>query len=544
MTTISETRTPEPVLAPEASAPAAPPDRAALGRLLRPIRGRLAAAVVCQVVSSLAGILPFLAVAELGRELLGADPDPARALQIAWAAAAALLVRLVFMAAAGAITHFADNDLQLDIRRRLADHLGRVPLGWFTDRNSGAVKKALQDDVGAMHHLVGHSLTDLAAAVVTPLASLAYLFWADWRMALVALLPVVVGLALYGRMMSGHGETMAGYTAALGQVNASAVEFVEGISVVKTFGQSGRAHERFRTAADAYADRFISWVRPMARVSSASEVALSPVTVLLTILVGGAVGVSLGVVAPLDVLPAALLGTGLTGPLLTLGYSATDVSLARAAAGRVTALLDRPPLPEAAAPAALRGSRVEFDGVRFSYDGRTDALAGVDLVLEPGTVTALVGRSGSGKSTLAKLLPRFADVDDGAIRLGGVDLRDIPSTQLYRQVGFVLQDVAMLRTSVRDNIRLGRPGASQEEVEAAARAAQVHDRIVELPHGYDAVVGQDARFSGGEAQRVSIARALLADAPILVLDEATGSRTRSRRRRSRTRCPTSSPVGR
>lgn len=187
---------------------------------------------------------------------------------------------------------------------------------------------------------------------------------------------------------------------------------------------------------------------------------------------------------------------------------------------------------------------MEFDGVRFSYDGRTDALAGVDLVLEPGTVTALVGRSGSGKSTLAKLLPRFADVDDGAIRLGGVDLRDIPSTQLYRQVGFVLQDVAMLRTSVRDNIRLGRPGASQEEVEAAARAAQVHDRIVELPHGYDAVVGQDARFSGGEAQRVSIARALLADAPILVLDEATGSRTRSRRRRSRTRCPTSSPVGR
>ncbi|MGD9530342.1 MAG: ABC transporter ATP-binding protein, partial [Pseudonocardia sp.] len=211
----------------------------------------------------------------------------------------------------------------------------------------------------------------------------------------------------------------------------------------------------------------------------------------------------------------------LPSTVTALGFGAQSRRTAAAAAERIADILDTPVLPVAEHPRVPEGHRVEFDGVSFSYDGRVDVLHGVSLTLEPGTVTALVGPSGSGKSTLATLLPRFHDVTAGAVRLGGVDVREIAPTELYRHVGFVLQDVQLLRASVADNIRLGRPEATDEEVRDAARAAQVHDRITALPRGYDAVIGEDAQLSGGEAQRVSIARALLADTPVLVLDEAT-----------------------
>ncbi|GAA1653425.1 ABC transporter ATP-binding protein [Actinoplanes couchii] len=489
-----------------------------LGTLLRPVRTPLVIAGALQVVSALAGLVPFLAIAELGRILLGGSGDPWSA--VIWAIGG-LLTRLITIAVANAVTHIADAELQHDIRTRIARHLARVPLGWFTERSSGEIKKAAQDDVGAMHHLVGHAVNDLVAAVVTPIAALGYLFWVDWRLTLLILAVLPLFLGSYAVLMRGYPEKMTQYTAALTRINTAVVEFVQGIAVVKTFGQARKAHGRFRTAADDFAVFFGAWATSMTRVEAFASALISPAVMLLVSLGGGVWFVSAGWLAPADVLPFVLLGVGLTGPVLALGFGANSLRQARAAAERVAGLLAVEPLPVSARPAAPADNRIVFAGVGFSYDGRVDVLTDIDVVLEPGTVTALVGPSGSGKSTLAALVPRFFDVTSGTITVGGADVRDIAPADLYRQVGFVFQDVRLLRASLHDNIALARPGAGADEVIAAATAARIHDRILELPDGYDTVVGEGAHLSGGEAQRVSIARAVLADAPILVLDEAT-----------------------
>ncbi|WP_025619363.1 ABC transporter ATP-binding protein [Salinispora cortesiana] len=499
-----------------------PSEAKALAALLAPIRGRLILAIALQVISSVASLVPFVAVAELGRALLAAGPvDEGRMWRIVGWAAFGLLLRFVTLAAASGITHFADVQLQLQIRRRLAAHLGRVPLGWFTERSTGQVKKAVQDDVAAMHHLVGHALPDLAAAVVTPLAALAYLLWVDWRLALLTLVTVPLFIAVYAVMMSGNPEKMDRYNAALARINTAVVEFVQGIAVVKAFGQARRAHRRFLEATDDFADFFGAWAAGIIRAEAVASALVAPPVMLLVVLGWGTWFTAEGWAAPVDVLPFALLGLGLTAPVLTLGHGADELRLARQAAGRVLAILDTPSMPESAASQTPKSNQVEYRGVGFSYDGQSDVLTGIDLTLQPGTVTAVVGPSGSGKSTLAALLPRFHDVTNGVITLGGIDLRDIPSEALYRRVGFVFQQVQLIRGTVRDNITLARPDATDDELHAAARAAQIHDRIIALPDGYDTILGVGAHLSGGEAQRISIARALLADAPILVLDEAT-----------------------
>ncbi|MFF7855200.1 ATP-binding cassette domain-containing protein [Streptomyces sp. NPDC007904] len=495
--------------------------KTALGAVLSPVKGRLRWAIAAQAVAAAAGVVPFIAIAELGRVLLDDGPDRNHdAWTVTAIAAGALLVRLVVMLVAGGISHLADNSLQFHIRRSLVDRLGRVPLGWFSSRNSGQVKQAVQDDVEAMHHLIAHSLLDITAATVVPAASLAYLFWVDWRMTLVVIAPLLIGLTLYSATMAGMSKNLPEYDRAMSRINGSAVEFVQGIAVVKTFGQAGRAHREFAEAADDFADFFLGWVRATQYSKAAAEIVLSPVAVLVATLFGGALFVTQGWLDAVDLLPFALLGIGLTAPVLSLFYASYELRIARGAAERVTGILDTGELPVPDAPRSPAGDHVSYRGVSFSYDGEQDTLTGVDLELAPGTVTALVGPSGSGKSTLASLLPRFRDVTGGSIRIGGVDIREMSLEDLYSRVAFVFQDVRLVQDSVAANIRMARPEATDAEVRAAARAACVDDVIEALPRGYDSVIGEDARLSGGQAQRVTVARALLADTPIVVLDEA------------------------
>ncbi|MDG9682028.1 ABC transporter ATP-binding protein [Streptomyces sp. DH18] len=498
--------------------PAPPPLRA----LAEPVRGQLALATGLQAVAALAGVVPFVAVSRIAERLTAGSPADGDALwPLVVLACSSGFVALVCGTAAGALAHIADNNLQLTLRRRLARHIGRLPLGRLTDRGTGEVKQAVQDDVSALHTLFAHTLLDVVAVLTAPVLALAYLFTVDWRLALVSVVPLLLGVYLFSRAMAGAAGQMAEFGAALGRISAAAVEFASGIAVFKSFGRGSKAHERFVRATEGFADFFSGWVRSTLVTSTAAILVVAPAVVLLLLSVLGAVFITQDWMTGAELVPFLLLGPAVAAPMGVVGPRIQQIRAGQAAAVRITTLLRAPTLPEPADPALPDGHHVSLLGVSFSYDGRADVLSGVDLDLAPGTVTALVGPSGSGKSTLASLLPRFHDVTAGTVTLGGVDLRDIPAAELYRRVGFVLQDVRLLRASVADNIRLGRPEATDEEVERCARAARIHDRVMALPDGYATELGTAVTLSGGEAQRLSIARALLADAPVLVLDEAT-----------------------
>lgn len=496
--------------------------RQVLLRLLRPYRISLVAVFVLQIVSSLAGLAPLIAVVELGRVLLAAGPlDRDAAWAAVWIGVAGLIVRVVLAAASGGIAHLVDGKLQLSLRRLLAQRLGKVPLGWYSRHSSGEINAVVQGDVDQLHHLIAHAPVEATSAVVVPLASLTYLAWVDWRLTLVALVPVLLGLLLQ-RVLQSEERQREGRRMgeAMGRIGAASVEFVEGISVVKTFGGGGQAHQRYRKAADEFADFFLTYVAGAAGLASLAALVLSPPFVLLLVLAGGTALISADAMQPADLLPFPLLAVALTAPIAALGHGLDNVHAAERSAERIRAMLNVPPLPEPTRPAEPHGDRVEFRDVSYAYDSGRPVLHGIDLVLEPGTTTALVGPSGAGKSTLAQLVPRFSDPTSGSVLLGGVDMRDILSEQLYRHISFVLQDVRLLRAGIAENIALAVPEAAREAVERAARAAGIHERIQSMPRGYDSVIGEDVGLSGGEAQRLSIARALLVDAPVLVLDEA------------------------
>ncbi|MFJ6612657.1 ABC transporter ATP-binding protein [Streptomyces sp. NPDC091289] len=494
-----------------------------LSGLLRPHVRTFVAVAILQVIGALAGLAPLLAVVELGRTLLAPGPiDEGHVWTVVILGAAGLFVRLLCTAASSGLGHVLDGQVQLTLRRQLADRLGRVPIGWYSRRKTGELAKVVGEDVSAVHPLIAHAPGELVSAFVVPLVSLVYLFTIDWRLTLITLIPVAMAVLLVPLLMlPARTREQEEFDEAMGRIASSVVEFVQGISVVKAFGGSARAHGKFLTAVDDFVGTFFRWVRGMSLVAAGMQLALSPPFVLLVVLIGGTSLITSGSLAPADLLPFLLLGLGLTAPVAALGHGFDDMQAAGRAVGRIKDVLDVESLPEPAHPVAPQGHRVELRDVRFGYEEDHEVLRGIDLVLEPGTFTALVGPSGSGKSTLVQLLPRFFDPSRGSVLVGGVDLREIGSRQLYRTVSFVFQDVRLLRASVADNIALAVPHAERDDVVRAAQLAHIHDRILDMPGGYETVIGEDVRLSGGEAQRISLARALLAGTPVLVLDEAT-----------------------
>ncbi|MBL1075261.1 ABC transporter ATP-binding protein [Nocardia sp. 2] len=498
--------------------------------ILAPVSGTLTLASLIVAVASICAVVPFLLIVEACRELLATTVDTDRVWRLLLIAVVLLVVRAVLQAVALTWSHLVDAGFQLTLRRLLADKLTRVPLGWFGERTSSEVKKYLHDDVEALHYLVAHARLDFVGSVTIPLVTLVYLFTVDWRLTLVLLLPLVIYVLCMKKMLDEPGrERIATYNAAEQRTREATVEFVDGIQVVRAFGRAGKAHSVFQDAVDHQTDSLRRMKLPTMSVQSLSDAVVSPVFVMLLVVLAGLAGVGANWIDPLDVLPFLLVGLGLGSSLLGLGYGAQALRTAGDAALRLhglqatAELASGAPDSEVAVPAAdaVPAGLVRFEGVDFGYRADHLVLRGVDLELAPGTLTALVGPSGSGKSTLAKLLPRFYDVASGRISIGGRDIRDFSSEELYRTVGFVFQDVRLIRGSIRDNLLLARADADDAALERAARAAQIHDRILALPRGYDSEIGVDATLSGGEAQRLSIARTLLADTPVLVLDEAT-----------------------
>ena len=499
--------------------------QAALKRLGAPVRTRLRIGQALVVVSGLLAVAPYVALVRLGDILLaahraGAAPDGRQVHDVVMFLVSAYSARLLLYFLALLITHLADLTLRDRLRRDIVARISRAPLAWFTDSTSGRIRKAVQDDTNSVHTVIAHGPVERLNAIVSPLALLACAFWIDWRLALLAVATVPLYVITYSFSLKGMNAKTVEMDRKLADVSSTMVEFVAGIPVVKAFGRAGRAHGAYLAAADAFSRFYRDWAMSLMTVACLSYTWVSIPVVLLVDLGGGSLLMHAGVVTLPQVLAATLIALVLPGALITIVSVSWSYQVAGAAALRLCEILDTPVLPAPAAPKRPDGARVEIDAVSFSY-GDNLAVDGVSLDLEPGTVTALLGPSGSGKSTLATLIARFADPDAGAVRIGGVDLRDMDEKTLYSAVSFVLQDAQLLGATVRENIALGRPGATEEQVRAAARAARIDSEIMALPRGYDTVLGRETALSGGQEQRIAIARAILLDTPVLLMDEAT-----------------------
>ena len=499
--------------------------QAAIKRLGAPVRTRLRIGQVLVLLSGILAVAPYLALVRLGDILLdaynaGAAPDPQRVRTVVMMLISAYSTRLLLYMVALIITHMADLSLRDQMRRDIVQRISRAPLAWFTASTSGRIRKAVQDDTTTVHTVIAHGPVEQLNAIVTPLALVACAFWIDWRLALLALSTLLLYVLTYSFSMRGMNEKTVEMDRKLAAVSSTMVEFVSGIGVVKAFGRVGRAHAAYLNAADDFSAFYRAWAMPLVTMTCLSFMWVSVPVLLLVNLGGGALLISAGLVTLPEVLATTLIALVLPGALLTIASISWSYQMAGAAALRLCEVIDTPVLPTAEESRRPERARVEIDRVSFSY-GDTLAVDEASLTLEPGTVTALLGPSGSGKSTLATLIARFADPDSGAVRVGGVDLRDMDEETLYSTVSFVLQDAQLLGATVRENIALGRPDADLEQVRDAARVAHVDEEIMALPDGYDTVLGRDTALSGGQEQRIAIARAVLLDTPVLLLDEAT-----------------------
>lgn len=492
-----------------------------LSEMLRPFRARLGAAIALQAVAGICSLLPLIALAQLADSLRQAPPLATSALNWVVVAVVASALWLFGQTLALHLTHQVDADLCDRLRVRLAEHLQRLPLGWFARLGPEGVTRYAEQDVRALHQLVGHAPTDLVNLLLIPMATLAYLLWSNSALALWCLLPLALGVLGYWRLGSAHyRKDVALRNSAIQRLFSDYSQFAGNLGLVRQFPSAG-IHHRVQEAVQQFDQRFSHWVSRAGHLAALIQVLLSAPWLLAWVVLGTLfIGVS--EVGAVQVCGFLLLVRAMAAPVLALGHGFDALNNARASARRLQEVLSTPPLIEPDAPQSPRDASVEMLDVSFSQ-GDVTVLKAINLRLEPGTTTALVGPSGAGKSTLAGLIARFMDVDSGHVRVGGVDVRQIASRQLQQHLALVFQQAGALRLSLAQNIALYQPHASEKQIRAAAKAACLDDWIMGLPKGYASVVDDDVRLSGGELQRLAIARALLSRAPIMLLDEPTSA---------------------
>lgn len=494
------------------------------GELFAPIRRQLIVSGILQGIITLVQLVPYILLVELARLLIAGAPA-----QALWQTGIWFAVVLGAGALLGsALTfwlHQVDARFSAELRHRLLDKLARLPLGWFVRKGSGSVKSVVQDDTLSLHYLITHAIPDAVAAALAPIAVLIYLFISDWRLALILFIPILTYIVLMFIMIVQSGPKIAEAARWAERMNGEASSYLEGQPVLRIFG--GAAASSFRTKLDGYIGFLNGWQRPFIAKKTVMDLVTRPSTFLWIILIFGTLFVSTGAAEPVTLLPFLVLGTTFGARLLGIGYGLAGIRDGMQAAQRLAVTLAEPELSTdqvsevRTEPDTGTSAVVRFTDVTFGYRPSVPVLHDISLELAPGTVTALVGSSGSGKSTLAALLARFYDVQQGAVTVAGRDIRILSTDELYQQLGFVFQNAQLVHGTVRENIALARPDAPLAVIEEAARQAQILERIRKLPQSFDTVLDSGSKLSGGEQQRLTIARAIVADTPILILDEAT-----------------------
>lgn len=492
--------------------------------LVRSARGSMYLGFTLAALGAVFKVVPYIAIVEITRSLLAGNPDSAHLWGWVIAAVVCMVVHSLSYTYALGNNHTAEARLRHELRQRLIGKLGVVNLGWFSARSSGRIRQAVSNDTADIHSLVAHLAGDFANSLISLLVSLGYLFWLDWRFAgLLIGCYLLLSVLVYATSMTGIRKVFDDYTEAERQLSDRTVELVDGIKEVKNFGMTADVFGRFDEAQKRFSKVSLVWMQKQSIGLSLIASLLRPGPVFAATMGLGLVFTLQGWLSPVTVVAFALVWVGLPEGLLTLMEMSQNLYAAKQAANSTLHILQAPELSEPNAEIAPKeeAPAVEFRDVSFSYDPGEPVIQELSLKCPPGTVTALVGPSGGGKSTLARLIARFWDVDSGTVLVNGRDVRDQPSRELLSSMSLVFQDVMLSTDTVRANIALGNADATEAEIEEAARAACIHDRIMQLPDGYDTIIGEGAHLSGGEAQRLTIARAFLAASPILILDEAT-----------------------
>ena len=491
-----------------------------LWELGKDYHGGLIRAIFSAAVGVLCGLLPYFSAAQIIIGLLSGNAEIRFYILWCGLALAGFLLRAILYSLALSMSHKATFSILKNIRERILEKLPKMPLGTVMDTSSGQMKQIIVDQVESMERPLAHLLPEMTANILGPFSILIYLFVLDWRMALLSLVSIPVGMVFMMAVMKNYGKQYEGSVKVTQAMNSTIVEYIGGIEIIKAFNQGKNSYAKFSDRIKANASYFYHWMKSCQMPISISR-ALAPTT-MITILPVGWLLYQGGSLSVETFITTIILSLGIAGPLLAAMDFVDSLAKVGTIVGSVDSILSGEEQHHGTTPVKLSSSDIQVNHVSFGYHKDKEILHDISLSIPAGTMTAFVGPSGSGKSTIAKLIGGFWDVKQGSITLGGHDLKEIPLPQLYDQVAFVSQENYLFDETVRENIRMGKPSASDAEVEAVAKAAGCDGFIRSLENGYETVVGGGgAHLSGGEQQRIAIARAMLKNAPVIILDEAT-----------------------
>lgn len=475
--------------------------------------------ILLAVLGEMFGIVPFLMVALLADELYRGTATIQRVLFFSGIAAICQLIKMLLTWRSSLMSHKISFTILKNIREAITDRMAKVPMGVMLETPTGTFKNLIVDNVAKLEDSMAHFMPELPSNIAAPLCSILLIFILDWRMGLASLITIPLGILFFAAMMRGYGPRMENYMRSANDMNSSLVEYVSGIQVIKAFNRSASSYGKYSKSVNYFHDSTMEWWSQCWFWNAAARAVL-PSTLLGTLPVGAWLYMEGTLSLPVFLI-SLVVPLGFVAPLMKVSEAMEQVSMIKGNLEQVTAFLKTPELVRPSEPVSLGERTYQFEDVHFGYK-ETEVLHGISFQTRPGTMTAIVGPSGSGKSTIAKLMAGFWDVTSGSVRFGGQNIRQIPFEQLMGEISYVAQDNFLFDKSIRENIRMGNPAATDEEVEDAAKAANCHDFIMQLEQGYDTLAGDAGdRLSGGERQRITIARAMLKPSSVVILDEAT-----------------------